>query len=77
MISERIWMKKNIKKEILALLNEKTYGLSIEEISNILKVNRATAAKYLLVMEAESSVVVREMGKAKLHYLKKYFGGKS
>jgi DNA-binding IclR family transcriptional regulator len=70
-------MKKDIKKKILALLAEKTYGLSIEEIADILKVNRATASKYLLVMETEKSIAVRAMGKSKLHYLKKYFGGKT
>lgn len=59
-----------IKEHILDLLSEKNYGLTIEEISSALNINRSTASKYLAVMNAEGSVVVREVGKAKLHYPK-------
>ena len=66
--------KKPIKQEILTLLSEKKYGLSIEEIANILHINRATAAKYLFALESSNEIAARSIGKAKLHYLKKYFG---
>jgi len=57
-----------IKLEILRILEEKSYGLTIEEISVLLNVNRSTASRYLAIMEAEGSIIVREVGKAKLHY---------
>ena len=60
----------SIREDILGLLSEKNYGLTIEEIASILNVNRATASKYLAVMEAEGKILVREVGKAKLHYQK-------
>jgi len=60
----------NTKKEIFELLAEKNYGLTIEEVANALKTSRSTASKYLAIMEAEGKILVREVGKAKLHYQK-------
>ena len=68
-------MINDVRKSILSVLAKKTYGLSIEEISDILSINRATAAKYLFAMEADKSIVARSIGKAKLHYLKGDFNG--
>ena len=59
-----------IKLEILRILEDRNYGLTIEEISSILNINRSTASRYLAIMEAEGNVLVREVGKAKLHYPK-------
>jgi len=59
-----------IKEDILKLLAEKNYGLTIEEVASILEVNRSTASRYLAIMEAEGKILVREVGKAKLHYQK-------
>ena len=64
-------VRRDLEKEILTLLSEKTYGLSIEEIAEFLQVNRATAAKYLFAMESTEIIAARPIGKAKLHYLKK------
>jgi response regulator of citrate/malate metabolism len=69
-------MKKDLKEEILTLLAKRTYGLSIEEIADFLNINRATAAKYLFALESSSAVAARSIGKAKLHYLKQYYGEK-
>ena len=66
-------MLKDVRKAILSILAKRTYGLSIEEIADILGINRATAAKYLFALEAEKSIAVRSIGKAKLHYLKRDF----
>ena len=62
--------KNSFRERILFLISEKNYGLTIEEISAELKINRATASKYLAVLEAQDKVLVREIGKAKLHYPK-------
>ena len=66
-------MKRNLEKEILTILSEKAYGLSIEEIAEFLQINRATAAKYLFAMESSEIIAARPIGKAKLHYLKKNY----
>jgi len=58
-----------ISERILKLLEKKSYGLTIEEVANSLDINRATASKYLAILNAEKKVIVREVGKAKLHYL--------
>jgi predicted transcriptional regulator len=57
-----------IRDKILKILNEKNYGLSIEEVSKILQINRSTASKYLFALESGNKITVRLMGKAKLHY---------
>ena len=63
----------SIKGAIIELLSERSYGLTIEEISRLLNINRTTASKYLFVLNAEGKIFVRDVGKAKLHYLKRYF----
>ena len=62
--------------KIVKLLSQKTYGLTIEEVSSDLKISRITASKYLSVLEVLGKITVREVGKAKLHYLKENFGGR-
>jgi response regulator of citrate/malate metabolism len=59
-----------IGERIVSLISRKSYGLTIEEVSEELKINRATASKYLAVLEAQDRILVRELGKAKLHYPK-------
>ena len=61
------------KQQILELLREKTFGLTIEETSNNLKISRSTGSKYLAILEAEKRVVVRCIGKAKLYYFSEYY----
>jgi DNA-binding IclR family transcriptional regulator len=60
----------DIKGRILKLISRKPLGLTIEEISRELRINRATASKYLAVLEAQERILVRDLGKAKLHYPK-------
>jgi len=57
-----------IEKEILRLLKKRRYGLSIEDMSNALSINRTTAAKYLFMLESRKIIDTRIVGKAKLHY---------
>ncbi|MBN2042310.1 MAG: winged helix-turn-helix transcriptional regulator [Candidatus Aenigmarchaeota archaeon] len=57
-------------EKILKILLKHGYGLTIEEVSKILKINRATASKYLAILEAKELILIREVGKAKLHYVK-------
>ena len=57
-----------IKRDILRLLSKRDYGLTIEDVSRYIRIHRITASKYLAVLEAEKNIIVREVGKAKLHY---------
>jgi len=58
----------SIQEKIVTLISENNYGLTIEEVSNKLHINRGTASKYLAILEAREKILVRELGKAKLHY---------
>jgi predicted transcriptional regulator len=60
----------SIQDRILSLILKNNFGLTIEEVSNELKINRATASKYLAILEAREKIIVRELGKSKLHYPK-------
>lgn len=62
--------KKGTGQRILGLISRRPLGLTIEEVSAELKINRATASKYLAVLEAAKVILVRELGKARLHYPK-------
>lgn len=65
-----------LRKRIISLLAKRRYGLTIEDISSLLHIHRATASKYLAVLEEGKKIHVRVVGKAKLHYLKKHYEGR-
>jgi PAS domain S-box-containing protein len=54
---------------IKTLLKEHPKGLTIEEVSKKLTLNRATAAKYLNSMMISGQAEMREFGRAKVFYL--------
>ncbi|KAF5055086.1 PAS fold protein [anaerobic digester metagenome] len=56
-------------ERIGALLKDHPKGLTIEEVSRKLEVNRATAAKYLNSMVLSGRAEMRALGPAKLFYL--------
>jgi DNA-binding transcriptional ArsR family regulator len=58
------------QERIIRLLEKHKYGLTIEEVSRFLGINRMTASRHLAVLEAGGKVLIREVGKAKLHYPK-------
>ncbi|MBS3050672.1 MAG: hypothetical protein J4400_00795 [Candidatus Aenigmarchaeota archaeon] len=45
-------------------------SMTIEEVSKELDISRATASKYLLVLETKNQIKRRDIGKAKLFFLK-------
>lgn len=69
MVNNRSKNSNGLSDEILSLLKKHVYGLSIEDVSKFLSISRITASKYLAVLEASGKIVVREVGKTKLHYL--------
>jgi len=48
----------------------KKQSMTIEEVSKELCISRATASKYLLVLETKKQASHRDIGKAKLFFLK-------
>lgn len=54
---------------IRTLLKENPKGLTIEDVSKKLSLNRATAAKYLNTMMISGQAEMRELGRAKIFYL--------
>ena len=59
------------KKEIVEkLLGENPLGLTIQELSIKAKVTRNTIVIALAELKGENKIVIRQVGQAKLHYLK-------
>ncbi len=57
------------KKEAVAdLIKKNSMGLTIVEISRMLKISRNTVAVALAELKGEGAVHIRPIGKAKLHY---------
>jgi len=57
-------------KEVKEILRKDTRGLTIQEISQLTKVSRITAAMALMKLEGANVIDVRIVGNCKLHYLK-------
>lgn len=65
--------KENLAEEILEILKVYPEGLTIEELSNYLRITRTTTSKYLYGLVVGKRIKVREIGKTKLHYLPNKF----
>ena len=63
------------KKELVTeALKKNPMGLTIVELSKLLKISRNTVAIVLAELKGERVIIIRPVGKAKLHYWK---GGKN
>ena len=63
------------KKEIVVdVLKKNPMGLTIVEISKLLNISRNTVAVVLAELKGEKTIMIRPVGKAKLHYWR---GGKN
>lgn len=60
----------NRKNQIVKLLEKNRDGLTVSEISRKLGFSRNTVAVYLAELKGERKIRIREVGMAKLHYLK-------
>ena len=57
------------KKEVITeALKKNSMGLTIVEISRLLKISRNTVAVALAELKGEKAITIRPVGKAKLHY---------
>ena len=59
----------SIKEKIIEILRQDTRGLTIQELSEQLKVTRVTASIALAKLEGAGMITVRTIGNCKLHYL--------
>jgi predicted transcriptional regulator len=64
-------VKSKTRDKILILLKKHPQGLTIMEIAELLDVNRITIAKYVYGLNIEGLIKQRQIGPAKLCYLKK------
>jgi len=67
-------MGKSKKELVIEILKKNTEGLTIIEISKILKISRNTVAVVLAELKGAELIRIRPVGKAKLNYWK---GGKN
>ncbi len=58
------------KKLVEELLKQNTDGLTVTDIASLLKISRNTAAVALAELLGEQKIRIRDVGMAKLHYLK-------
>jgi DNA-binding IclR family transcriptional regulator len=59
-----------IENVILDVLKKSDVSLTINEVAERVNAHRVTVSKYLAVLEARGMVKRRDVGKAKLYYLK-------
>ncbi|MGA2130616.1 MAG: HTH domain-containing protein [Candidatus Pacearchaeota archaeon] len=59
---------KTKKEMVVELLKKNSMGLTIVEISKLLKISRNTVAIVLAELKGEGVITIRPVGKAKLHY---------
>jgi len=65
--------KMNPKKLIVEMLKKHPEGLTLQKVSNLTKMSRLTATKYVHELMGEGKVYQRNVGMAKLCYLKERF----
>ena len=63
-------MNKTKKELVKNLLIRNTDGLTITEIASMLKISRNTVAVALAELKGADRLRIRQVGMAKLHYLK-------
>ena len=65
--------RKNPKKLIIDNLKKHPEGLTLQKIANLTNMSRLTATKYIHELMGEGKVYQRNVGMAKLCYLKERF----
>jgi biotin operon repressor len=65
--------KNDVKKRVIEILKEHPEGLTTVDISKYIGMSRHSVTKYIYQLLGEGSIYQREIGTAKLCYLKKYF----
>ena len=58
--------KRNIRSDILNILEENTEGLNVSQIADTLNLSRNTVKKYLGRLEIENLIEVNEIGRSRI-----------
>ena len=67
--------KKETRDNIIRLLRDSKYGRNLSQIADRLEMSRNTVKKYIKTMVNEDLVVVKEIGRSKIAYLKDNYEG--
>lgn len=62
--------EKNVKQEIIRILETHPEGLTVQALSNVIGVSRHTIIKYVFELKGSGIVYRRRVGSATLHYLR-------
>ena len=62
-------LRQELKADIIEILKQND-GCTISDVSRLLDIHPSTASKYLAVMEAERSVIRKQIGMAKVFKVK-------
>lgn len=65
--------EEEVKKSIISALRQNPRGLTIADFSKLLVLNRATIAKYIMLLVGLGIIDRRKVGPATLHYLTENF----
>ena len=63
------------KEKIEGSIKDSPQGLTIQDMVNKTKLSWNTITKVLAMLEGEQKIIIREVGRAKLHYWKNMKGG--
>jgi predicted transcriptional regulator len=61
---------KNVKQEIIRILETHPEGLTLQSLSNEIGVSRQTIIKYVFELKGSGIIYRRRVGSATLHYLR-------
>jgi len=61
---------KNVKEEIIRILETHPEGLTLQNLSNQIGVSRQTIIKYVFELKGSGVIYRRRVGSATLHYLR-------
>ena len=62
--------RKNVKDEIIRILETHPEGVTLQSLSNRIGVSRHTVVKYVFELKGSGIIYRRRVGSATLHYLK-------
>ena len=63
-----------IKRKTLEILRNNPQGLTIADLSRLIKAHRQTITKYVLELKGADVIFRRRIGAVTLHYLKERYG---
>lgn len=66
--------RSNVEKNILNHIKTSRYGLNISQIAKELRLSRNTVKANVELLEKEGTILIKQIGKSRICYYRKYFG---